>query len=251
MIYNLISGYIAGAFGAFVVLPIDIVKTNIQSSIVKLDPIQIIKTIYNQNGIRGFYKGGLTQIFLVAPEKAIKFTTNDIVYKYTSNQIFAGMCAGFSQVIITNPMEILKIQMQMQSQSQSTSNKLNNYQTIIKNIGGIKNLYRGASLCMMRDIPFSGIYFPTYSILYNRYHIPDHISGLIAGTIAAITVTPMDFIKTQVQYKINIKPSIIIKEIIQTNNYKLLFRGCMLRGFKSGPQFMITQTIYNKLNTIY
>ena len=131
------------------------------------------------------------------------------------------MCAGFSQVIITNPMEILKIQMQMQS------NK-SNYQTIIKNIGGIKNLYKGFSLCMMRDIPFSGIYFPTYSILYNRYRIPDHISGLIAGTIAAITVTPMDFIKTQIQYKINIKPHIIISDIIMIRR-----RICFLHSIVS------------------
>ena len=239
MLNNLISGYIAGAFGAFCVLPIDIIKTNIQASINKLTAIQIIKRIYNENGIRGFYKGGITQILFVAPEKAIKFTTNNIVLQYTSNQIFAGMCAGFAQVIITNPMEILKIQMQMYNKFY--------YIDIIKNIGGIKNLYRGSSLCLMRDIPFSGIYFPTYSILHNKYNIPDYISGLFAGTISAIIVTPMDFLKTQIQYKLNSNLNIIIREIIKTNNYRILYRGSLLRGIKSGPQFMITQTIYNKL----
>ena len=240
---NILSGYIAGAFGAFIVLPIDLIKTNIQSSKNKLNIISLIKTIYNKNGIKGFYKGGITQILLVAPEKAIKFTTNDIVLYYTSNHIFAGMCAGLSQVIITNPMEILKIQMQMET-------KKSNYTNIIKNVGGIKNLYRGATLCMTRDIPFSGIYFPIYSILLNKYKISDYMAGLISGMIAAISVTPMDSIKTQVQYKLNSNPKDIIYDIIKTKNYKILFRGSLLRAIKSGPQFMITQTIYNKLNTI-
>ena len=58
----------------------------------------------------------------------------------------------------------------------------------------------------------------------------------------------MDSIKTQIQYRLNTTPKTIIKEIIQSKNYKILFRGSLLRGLKSGPQFMITQTIYNKFN---
>ena len=238
MIYNLLSGYIAGAIGVFCVLPIDIIKTRIQSSIIKLNSINLIKEIYINHGIRGFYKGGIIQILFVAPEKAIKFTTNDFVLKYTNNNLVAaGMCAGLSQVIITNPMEILKIHMQM-------NNNKNNYQNILKNIG-IFNLYKGVSLCILRDVPFSAIYFPTYSILNN--YIPNYSASLISGIIAAVSVTPMDFIKTQVQYRIKTNITQIIKEIINTNNYQILFRGCLLRALKSGPQFMITQTIYNKL----
>lgn len=30
---------------------------------------------------------------------------------------------------------------------------------------GLVGLYRGASACLLRDIPFSAIYFPTYSHL--------------------------------------------------------------------------------------
>ena len=43
---------------------------------------------------------------------------------------------------------------------------------------------------------------------------------------------------------------IVPEEIIQSKNYKILFRGSLLRGLKSGPQFMITQTIYNKFNLL-
>ena len=114
MLDNLLAGSIAGAIGAFGVLPIDTTKTRIQSYKIKIPSYEVIKSIYKLNGIKGFYKGGTTQILFVAPEKAIKFTTNDYVLKHiTDNKIVAGMCAGLSQVIVTNPMEILKIQMQM------------------------------------------------------------------------------------------------------------------------------------------
>ena len=63
--------------------------------------------------MKGFYAGGISQVLFVAPEKAIKFTTNDYMLTITDNKIIEGMCAGLSQVIVTNPMEILKIQSQM------------------------------------------------------------------------------------------------------------------------------------------
>jgi hypothetical protein len=50
----------------------------------------------------------IVKILFVGPEKAIKFTTNNYVLNYTDNKILAGMCGGLSQIIITNPMEILK-----------------------------------------------------------------------------------------------------------------------------------------------
>lgn len=72
------------------------------------------------------------------------------------------MCCGLSQVIVTNQMEILKIQSQM------NLNKNVNKFTIFdayKQIGGYKGIYKGVGLCACRDIPFSGIYFPLYDFI--------------------------------------------------------------------------------------
>jgi solute carrier family 25 aspartate/glutamate transporter 12/13 len=243
MIDHLISGYIAGSLGAFSVLPIDILKTRIQTQVIKDKTINIIKSIYYKNGIYGYYKGGTTQILCVGPEKAIKFTTNNYVLAYTDNKILSGMCAGLSQVIITNPMEILKIQMQM-----NISKKNYSIVDAYKQIGGITKLYKGVSMCALRDIPFSGIYFPLYSTLYaltNEYN-----ASLLAGMIAAFIVTPMDVIKTRVQYKLDIQPINVFISIVKNEGIHILYRGSIWRALKSGPQFMITQVSYNYINTI-
>jgi solute carrier family 25 aspartate/glutamate transporter 12/13 len=243
---NLISGSIAGGIGAFCVLPIDITKTRVQSSISKQKSSEIIKQIYKSNGLRGFYAGGISQILLVSPEKAIKFTTNDFILQMTENKIIAGMCAGFSQVIVTNPMEILKIQSQMHIKNNLNQPKFSIIDAY-KQIGGFFGLYRGVGLCALRDIPFSGIYFPLYHILSTGI-TNTYISSLVSGSIAAFACTPMDIIKTRVQYKLNVSYQEIIKELIKNEGLLGFFKGGIWRALKSGPQFMITQTVYNFFN---
>lgn len=59
----------------------------------------------------------------------------------------------------------------------------------------------------MRDVPFSGIYFPVYAHLKakladdNGYNHPLTLllAGIIAGVPAAALVTPADVIKTRLQ----------------------------------------------------
>lgn len=73
-------------------------------------------------GFPGLYSGLLPQLVGVAPEKAIKLTMNDLVRTLMKNkntneiaissEILAGCCAGGSQVLFTNPLEIVKIRLQ-------------------------------------------------------------------------------------------------------------------------------------------
>lgn len=90
-------------------------------------------------GLLGLYRGLLPQIVGVAPEKAIKLTVNDLVRdKFTGEdgkipligevrpptmpsvegakllfEILAGASGGASQVMFTNPLEIVKIRLQV------------------------------------------------------------------------------------------------------------------------------------------
>lgn len=105
-------------------------------------------------------------------------------------------------------MEILKIQSQMNAINGTNAiqyinpNKFTIFHAY-KQIGGIKGLYKGFGLCALRDIPFSGIYFPLYDYLSKNF-FNTYISSLIAASTAAFACTPMDVIKTRVQYKLNI-----------------------------------------------
>lgn len=109
-------GAIAGAFGAFVVYPIDLVKTRMQnqrSSRVgeKLynNSVDCARKVLRNEGFRGLYSGVLPQLVGVAPEKAIKLTVNDLVRSRFMNnetgavqyrhELLAGGSAGACQVV--------------------------------------------------------------------------------------------------------------------------------------------------------
>lgn len=67
--------------------------------------------------------------------------------------------------------------------------------------------FQGAKACLLRDIPFSAIYFPSYAHVKasladeNGYNHPLSLllAGCIAGVPAASLVTPADVIKTRLQ----------------------------------------------------
>jgi solute carrier family 25 aspartate/glutamate transporter 12/13 len=109
-------GAIAGAFGAFMVYPIDLVKTRMQNqrstnpgARLYNNSLDCAQKILKNEGFRGLYAGVLPQLVGVAPEKAIKLTVNDLVRKYftdkNSNKIaisaemLAGGSAGACQVV--------------------------------------------------------------------------------------------------------------------------------------------------------
>lgn len=114
--YNFMLGSFAGAFGAFMVYPIDLVKTRLQNQRSARPGEQLYKNsidcfqkVWRNEGLRGLYSGVLPQLVGVAPEKAIKLTVNDLVRRQLTDkksgqitigsEIFAGGMAGACQVV--------------------------------------------------------------------------------------------------------------------------------------------------------
>ena len=87
---------------------------------------------YRAEGYFGMYRGSAVNILLITPEKAIKLAANDFFrYKLTlkdgklpvHREMVAGGCAGLCQIVVTTPMELLKIQMQDAGRVASTAGK--------------------------------------------------------------------------------------------------------------------------------
>lgn len=114
--YNFALGSVAGAFGAFMVYPIDLVKTRMQNqrsggpgSQMYTNSIDCFRKVIRNEGFLGLYSGVLPQLIGVAPEKAIKLTVNDLVRGWFTEkktgkiplaaEILAGGSAGACQVV--------------------------------------------------------------------------------------------------------------------------------------------------------
>ncbi|KAL6085202.1 hypothetical protein STEG23_018963 [Scotinomys teguina] len=122
---KLINGGIAGLIGVTCVFPIDLAKTRLQNQqngqrMYASMSDCLIKTIRSE-GYFGMYRGAAVNLTLVTPEKAIKLAANDFFRHQLSKdgqkltlpkEMLAGCGAGTCQVIVTTPMEMLKIQLQ-------------------------------------------------------------------------------------------------------------------------------------------
>lgn len=114
--YGFALGSVAGAFGAFMVYPIDLVKTRMQNQRGGANPgqrlynnsIDCFRKVIRNEGFRGLYSGVLPQLVGVAPEKAIKLTVNDLVRGALTDkegkiwwgyELVAGGSAGACQVV--------------------------------------------------------------------------------------------------------------------------------------------------------
>jgi len=275
--YNFGIGSVAGAIGATAVYPIDLVKTRMQnqrkvaaSEVLYKHSWDCFTKVIRNEGFTGLYRGLVPQLIGVAPEKAIKLTMNDLmrsVLKEKDGSIslaaecMSGGIAGGSQVIFTNPLEIVKIRLQVQGETAIVAGaKRVGAWNIVKELG-LSGLYKGASACLLRDIPFSAIYFSVYANL--KKHLfgegkdgkrlsPLELlaAGAMAGMPAAYLATPADVIKTRLQVVARAGQQTYsgigdaFSKIVREEGPAALFKGGVARVLRSSPQFGVTLLSY-------
>lgn len=134
-------------------------------------------------------------------------------------EMAAGGLAGACQIVITTPMELLKIQMQDAGRVQSANKAAGRPVVKMSAWGitkellrtkGIVGLYKGTGATALRDVSFSIVYFPLFARLNSLgpRKGPDSeeavfywsfLSGCASGSIAALAVNPFDVVKTRLQ----------------------------------------------------
>jgi len=273
-------GSIAGAIGAAAVYPIDLVKTRMQNQRFTKESEKIYKNswdcfmkVVRGEGVRGLYRGIVPQLIGVAPEKAIKLSVNDLLRSlfrrpggevYFPLEVLAGGCAGASQVIFTNPIEIVKIRLQVQGEAKKFGVAPKSTSTILEELG-LSGLYKGAAACLLRDIPFSAIYFPAYAkckeLLSDPKTGPSYLNlltaGALAGVPAASLVTPADVIKTRLQVEARAGQHTYqniphcAELIYKTEGFSAFWKGAGMRVFRSSPQFGVTLCSYEILQSYF
>ncbi|XP_012506499.1 PREDICTED: mitochondrial glutamate carrier 2 isoform X2 [Propithecus coquereli] len=240
---KLINGGVAGLVGVTCVFPIDLAKTRLQNQhgkAVYKGMMDCLTTTARAEGVLGMYRGAAVNLTLVTPEKAIKLAANDFfrqllmedgLQRNLKLEMLAGCGAGACQVVVTCPMEMLKIQLQdagrLAARHQgaasapsstrpyttgSASTHKRPSATLIAwellRTQGVAGLYKGLGATLLRDIPFSIIYFPLFANLNNlgfneltgkASFAHSFMSGCVAGSVAAVAVTPLDVLKTRIQ----------------------------------------------------
>lgn len=177
-IINFISGASAGAISAGFTYPMDLLRVQ-QAINMDKDPghkiklYTLIKNIYTNYGIGGFYRGIIPTLQGILPYVGTNFCTYEI-FKYHFQQhnalnmytiLLSGTTSGLIGQIVSYPFDVVR--RRLQSQSIDANTKIIKYSTckhiyvIIKN-EGVKNLYKGIGINFIRAGPSMGVGFVTY-----------------------------------------------------------------------------------------
>jgi len=286
---KIINGGIAGIIGVTCVFPLDLVKTRLQNQ--RVGPngermyasmLDCFKKTYRAEGYFGMYRGSAVNILLITPEKAIKLAANDYFrHRLTTRdgklpvhrEMVAGGSAGFCQIVVTTPMELLKIQLQDAGRVAATESaagasaggKKISALSITKELlrtKGVFGLYKGTSATMLRDVSFSMVYFPLFANLNSlgprkspgsteAVFWWSFIAGCASGSISAAAVNPADVVKTRLQLLNKgaadqsydgIRDAFV--KIFRQEGPSAFFKGALCRMIVIAPLFGIAQMVY-------
>ncbi|XP_044525395.1 mitochondrial carnitine/acylcarnitine carrier protein-like [Gracilinanus agilis] len=267
-----IKNFLAGGFGGiclvFVGHPLDTVKVKLQTQPKNL-PVQLphysgaldcFRKILAKEGIPGLYQGMAAPLVGVAPILATCFFGFGLGKKLqqknpddalTYPQLFvAGMLSGVFTTAIMAPGERIKCLLQIQAASKKR--KYNGAWDCVRKVyqeAGIRGIYKGTVLTLMRDVPANGMYFMTYEWLKNiltpqgkSVHDLSAPRILTAGGAAGIffwvMAIPPDVLKSRYQtappgkYPNGFRD--VLKELIILEGVTSLYKGLtavMMRAF--------------------
>ena len=279
--------------GAFLLYPLDMVKTRMMNQRPTADgkyryasAVSCLQQTLHVEKL-GVYRGLAPQLLGIVPERLIKLQVNDLLRQawhlldqdssekptfHLPFEILSGALTGACQLLVTNPTEITKIRMQMQGETAqllrlkgiTPAVAPQSMSAVFRDLG-FPGVYRGASACLLRDVPFSAMLFPLYSAtkeyLVSQRDPPRRTTSMdlwIAGTVSAIPAafltTPADVIKTRLQVAPRPGEAIYTgiqdcaTQIYEKEGLSALFRGSLVRTLRIAPQFGLSVWAYEHLS---
>ncbi|XP_004086429.1 mitochondrial carnitine/acylcarnitine carrier protein [Oryzias latipes] len=224
---NFVAGGVGGACLLLVGHPLDTIKVILQTQ-PKAPPSALYSGVYDcfchivgRQGIAGLYRGMGAPLASVAPMMAISFLSfglgkrlqqRDPDITLSHRQIFfSGCLAGTFTTVVVAPGERIKCLLQVQSSS-GESKYAGPLDCAFKlyQEDGIRSVYKGTLLTLIRDVPSTGLYFLTYEYLkcaltpagqsVSHLSTPNILlAGGVAGVLNWTVALPPDVLKSNFQ----------------------------------------------------
>ncbi len=237
--YSLFSGGVAGTVAACLTNPLEVIKTQLQSSVVSTTgalasgrghPWVIGKTILEQDGIPGFFRGLPATLIGIIPARSAYFyayqRSKRAMGPYLpegspGNALVAGLMAGIVGNSLTNPIWMVRTRMQLLTDQLAGQRAYTGYGDAIRTIfreEGIGGFYKGiwASYWGCTEGAIQFILYEQFKtrLLKRQNHqratlglapserLPDHsyfLSAAAAKAIASIATYPHEVARTRLR----------------------------------------------------
>ncbi|XP_015248406.1 PREDICTED: solute carrier family 25 member 40 [Cyprinodon variegatus] len=223
-------------------------------------------------GITALWSGLPPTLVMAVPATVIYFTCYDQLCaalrmrmgeRAQEAPLLAGAIARVGSATVISPLELIRTK--LQSQKQSYRELTNCIRSAVQTEGWL-SLWRGLGPTLLRDVPFSAMYWYNYERgkgwLCQRYNTREptftitFVSGAGSGSIAAIVTLPFDVVKTRRQVELgelhanNLSGQVssstfsIMKRIVTQDGFRGLFAGFLPRVIKVAPACAIMISSY-------
>lgn len=204
-ILNLLSGGAAGTIASCITNPLEVIKTQLQSSSTSKaahgelaaaggHPMTIAQRIFEADGLKGFWKGLRPTLVGVIPARSIYFFSYEQSKKAlgkrllpegsVGNALVSGFAAGIASNTLTNPIWMVKTRMQLMADQSAGQAVYKNYGDVVSSImreEGVGGFYRGLSAsywgCTEGAIQFL-VYEKIKTRMLNRNNAKREFEGL-------------------------------------------------------------------------
>ncbi|XP_076332128.1 mitochondrial glutathione transporter SLC25A40-like [Tachypleus tridentatus] len=227
--------------------------------------------ITRTEGLGSLWSGLPPTLVMAVPATVIYFTLYDqfrdyLVRNFTApNQpvwvpMLSGATARVIGVTVISPLELIRTKMQSKKLSYFEIGK------VVRNlvqVQGYLSLWRGLESTILRDVPFSSIYWASYEQIKIRFQREQpgfwfsFSAGATAGTVAAVLTLPFDVVKTHRQIELGEMEILaknsnkqltstysILRNLYCQRGFKALFAGIVPRVVKIAPACAIMISIY-------
>eukprot|EP00003_Mantamonas_plastica_P028611 TRINITY_DN6582_c0_g1_i2.p1 TRINITY_DN6582_c0_g1~~TRINITY_DN6582_c0_g1_i2.p1 ORF type:complete len:274 (-),score=44.52 TRINITY_DN6582_c0_g1_i2:47-814(-) len=192
-------------------------------------------TITREEGVTSLWRGLTPTLVMALPNISIYFTAYDTIKFHLVEQLepgmelyiplVAGAVARCFSTTVTAPLELMRtyVQAQVPSNSPTGGQQTRTMMSFMRasfRAGGFSNLFVGLGPSLIRDVPFSALYWFIYEsmrayinttdvgvratgTINGNFTIP-FLCGATSGTVAAIATTPIDVVKTRAQAFLNL-----------------------------------------------
>eukprot|EP01039_Chlorochromonas_danica_P003381 gene3381-3706_t len=265
--------------------PINVIKVHLQRMGSQTNLLSTCRSIMEKAGVRGFWGGTSSGLVMSVPNTVLYMTTYEALkarFNQTaasnSQKLFNTAAAGFlARVVAVSAISPLELVRTLQSSGRAQS--ILSIARLVVAERGLGGLYRGWLPTILRDCPYSAIYWftfdfvrPLYSNICDRYlqvtrlkemeekgryrALATFFSGASSGMMAALFTHPFDVLKTKRQLAIlpsdgqQLMKQISLKKIFWEEGCAGVFRGLSMRLLSVMPASAIMITVYEAVKAL-
>ncbi|KAL5756127.1 hypothetical protein ACOSQ2_020873 [Xanthoceras sorbifolium] len=271
--------FVAGGFGGIAGIisgyPLDTLRIHQQNSN-SGSAFRILKTVVKNEGPAALYRGMGAPLASVTIQNAVVFQMYAITSRAFDSSVpsseppsykgvaLGGFGTGAIQSLILTPVELIKIRLQLLSSDNARSHQADRHKgpvDVARSIlrrEGLRGLYRGFAITVLRDAPSHGFYFWTYEYMREQLHPGCRkncqeslrtmlMAGGLAGVASWVCCYPLDVMKTRLQAQSQSSPKYsgiidCFRKSVKAEGYSVLWRGL---GTAVSRAFLVNGAVFS------